>query len=259
MNNDGLDYYRDDDDGGATRLIKGTKLKFTNDSEWEDNDDNVIGADHEFIVIELVRAVQKWIDQRPVETRVMPPLEGFPDIDELNEAAPREEWTDKFGKEVGPWQKCWAIYLLDPKTMRFYTFPTDTVGGHQAVRDLREATGMARRMYGDDVYPRVHLSDTFMPTSYGGRQRPDFKIIKFETLGGSEKTKLSAPEQKPVLSAPEQKLIEAKPNAKPNGDGTAKPNGDGAAKPTEAKPVATKQQVSKKSRKNDPDFDASVK
>jgi hypothetical protein len=30
---DGLDSYRDDDDAGSN-LIKGTKLKFTNDSEW---------------------------------------------------------------------------------------------------------------------------------------------------------------------------------------------------------------------------------
>lgn len=236
MANDGLDYdYRDDDGGGATRLIKGTKLKFTNNSEWEGNDDIVIEADHEFIVVELVRAVQKWIDQRPVETRVLPLLEKFPDIDELNEAAPKEEWTEKFGKKVGPWQKCWVVYLLDPETMRIYTWPTDTVGGHQAVRDLREATGMARRMYGDGIYPRVHLSDIHMNTQFGGRQRPDFKIIKFETLG-AEKTTLSAPD--------EQKLIEAKP---PNG----KP-----AEANEAKPVAAKQQVSKKSRKNDPDFDA---
>lgn len=257
MANDGFDYQRDDDDDGAPRLIKGTKLKYTNEGTWEDNDDNVIEADHEFVAVELLRAVQKWIDQHPTVTRIMAPDEPFPDVNELNDAAPSEEWTEKFGKRVGPWQRCWAVYLLDPKTMRIYTWPTDTVGGHQAVRDLREQTGMARSMHGDSVYPRVRLGSTHMKTQYGGRQRPEFDILGFEKLGGGGGQKLSAPAPapKPLPPASDQKLIEAKANGKSNG----KANGGEAANPTETKPVASKQQVAtktKKSKSGDPDFDA---
>ena len=111
MANDGLDYQRDDDDGGATRLIKGTKLKFTNNSEWEGNDDIVIEADHEFLVVELVRRCRSGSTSARRNTRAGCADEHFPDMDELNAAAPKEEWTEKFGKEVGPWQKCYVVYL----------------------------------------------------------------------------------------------------------------------------------------------------
>jgi hypothetical protein len=203
----------DDDAGGS--LIKGTKLKFTNDSEWVVGDDTVIAGDREFLVVEIVKAVQKWIEQLPVETRVLAADEKFPDMDELNAAAPREEWTEKFGKEVGPWQKCYVVYLLDRKTMQVYSFPTNTHGGGRAVRELRETTTLARRINGQNIYPRVRLSDVHMNTQYGGRQRPAFDIVSYEMLG-SERATLTAAEPKQIEAKPAE---EAKP--KPAGKGTA--------------------------------------
>jgi hypothetical protein len=198
---DGLDAISDDD---ASGIIKGTKLKFTNDGEWETGDGVAIAADRELIVVEIVKAVQKWIDQLPVETCVLAADEKFPDIDELNAEAPREEWCEKFGREVGPWQKCYVVYLLDPETVQIFTFPTSTDGGSRAIRELREATRLARRIRGANIYPRVRLADAHMNTRYGARQRPHFNIIHYETLGGSERA---------TLTAAEPKLIEVKPNS----------------------------------------------
>ena len=237
--NDGLDIFRDDDESGGGSLIKGMKLKFTNEAKWEAGEEE-IAADHEFIVVEILRVVQKWIDQKPVETRVLAPDEKFPDIDELNEAAPKEEWTEKFGKEVGPWQKGRIVYLIDPETLQFYTFPTGTVGGDQAVRDLRESTGMARRMRGSNIYPRIHLSDTHMNTKFGGRQRPAFDIVRYEALG-----ELTAP--------PEQKLI----GTAGNGAEPKQIEGNAKAEPKQIEAKVEPKKTSKaKSRKNDPDFEA---
>jgi hypothetical protein len=212
---DGLDGYADDDAGSS--LIKGTKLKFSNDFEWMAGDDTVIAGDREFLVVEIVKAVQKWIDQRPVETRVLGANEKFPDMDELNAAAPREEWTEKFGKEVGPWDKCYVVYLLDPATMRIYSYPTNTNGGGHAVRELRETTRMARRLHGQNLYPRVRLGDVHMNTQFGGRQRPFFDIVRYEMLGSERAT----------LTAVEPKQIEAKPveEAKPAEEAKPKPTG----------------------------------
>jgi hypothetical protein len=171
-------------------------------SGWVAGDDTVIAADREFLVVEIVKALQKWIEQLPVETRVLAADEKFPDVDKLNDAAPREEWTEKFGKEVGPWQKCYVVYLLDPETMQVYSFPTNTHGGGRAVRELRETTSLARRIRGQNIYPRVRLGDVHMNTQYGGRQRPTFNIVNYEMLGSERAT----------LTAVEPKQIEAKPS-----------------------------------------------
>ena len=65
-----------------------------------------------------------------------------------------------------------------------YTFPTGTVGGRRAVGELRDKLVWMRRLRGPNVYPVVPLSDTFMKTRFGGRQRPHFKIVRWVRLGG---------------------------------------------------------------------------
>ncbi len=174
-----------DGDEDRARLIKGTKLQFTNDFQWVAGDE-VIEADREFIVIKQVKAEQKWIDDRPVETVFLGSSEKWRDLDKLNDAEPRELWREKFGKQVGPWEHCRVVYLVDPQTWQIYTFPTSSWGGDQCVRDLRDATDLARRVRGQDLYPRVSLGDTFMKTSYGGRQRPVFTIKGYESLNGGQ-------------------------------------------------------------------------
>jgi hypothetical protein len=49
-----------------------------------------------------------------------------------------------------------------------------------------------RRFRGQNVYPVVTLSDTFMPTRFGGRQRPHLEIKRWITFGDG--TALSAAE-----------------------------------------------------------------
>jgi hypothetical protein len=232
--NDGLNGL-DGDDDDRVRLIKGIKLRFTNDAEWIAGDD-VIAADREFLVVEIIKGEQKWIDDRSVETRILGATEKFSDLEKLNDAAPREEWREKFGKEVGPWEHCHVAYLVDPETWQIYTFPTSTGGGGQCVRELRESTGLVRRVRGPDINPRVRLSNTFMKTSYGGRQRPSFEIIGYESL---KKATLGTEPNKPLI-----------------GPG----NGNGAAKLIEAKPSSEHKAKSAapKSKKLDPDFDTST-
>jgi hypothetical protein len=83
----------------------------------------------------------------------------------------------------GPWQAQHILYLLDLKTMDKYTFPTGTTGGRIAVHDLRDKTMWMRRLRRPNVYAVVLLSDTFMNTKWGGRQRPHFKIVRWVSLG----------------------------------------------------------------------------
>jgi hypothetical protein len=152
-----------------------------------------VPADLELVVVGICRVVQKWKDGAPVETRILGPGEKFPDLEKLNNSTPRIEWTKgPDGKLGGPWQAQHVTYLLNPATMDRYSWPTGTTGGAIAVRELVDKTKWMRRFRGAHVYPAVTLSDTFMNTRFGGRQRPHLLIKRWITLGADEKT-LPAP------------------------------------------------------------------
>ena len=78
------------------------------------------------------------------------------------------------------------VYLLNPETMDKYSFPTGTIGGAIAVRDLVDKVTWMRRYRGAHVYPVVVLSDVFMSTNFGGRRRPNFIIKRWIALGGDQ-------------------------------------------------------------------------
>jgi hypothetical protein len=160
-------------------------------------------------VIDVGRVVQKWQDRNPdpANTIILAPGQKFPDVEKLNAEVPESEWEEgPDGKPRGPWQAQYVVYMLNPQKMDRYSYPTGTVGGGIAVRDLVDKTKLTRRFRSSHVYPAVLLSDVFWPTRYGGRQRPHFNIVKWVTLDGGGNA-LPAPEQ-PML--PEVKLPSAK-------------------------------------------------
>lgn len=195
---DGFESYTDEvenaEEARNTGVIQGSCVKFTNESAWELRDGEVMPADVELVAVDIARVVQKWVNQEPVETRILAPGEKFPDISELNEQVPKSEWGEgPDGRPRGPWQSQHIVYLLNPQTMDRYTFPTGTVGGAIAVRDLVDKTNWMRKFRGAHVYPVVTLSDTFMKTRFGGRQRPHFLIKRWVGMGPAEDKALPAP------------------------------------------------------------------
>jgi hypothetical protein len=185
---DGFDGYKSSALGSASRrVIQGTLLSFNNDATWTDGDDAPFPPNRELVAVDFGRVVQKWIDQLPVEkeTRWLAPEEEAPDIEAMNNECPRSEWGEVNGQPRGPYQLQHIVYLLDLNTMEKFTFPTGTVGGRIAVDELAEAVQWMRRLR-PGVYATVTLSDKFMRTRWGGRQRPWLKIKGWVSLGGSE-------------------------------------------------------------------------
>ena len=90
---DGFDDEREDQ---QTRVIQGEKWQFTNDLIWVNSDEEEIPPDREVVVVNIARVLQKWIEQQPVAgaTRFLVPGEKTPDIEQLNEACPRSEWSE---------------------------------------------------------------------------------------------------------------------------------------------------------------------
>jgi hypothetical protein len=177
-------------------VIRGTVVKFTNEANWVTRDGLELSPDLELVATGVARVVQKWQDQAPVETRKLGPGEKFPDLDQLNTDTPRSEWgKGPDGQPRGPWQAQHVLYLLDPATLDEFSFPTGTKGGEIAIRELVEKIKWMRKFKGPHLFPVVCLSDKFMQTKFGGRQRPHFLIKRWVTMGngGEEQVLLPAP------------------------------------------------------------------
>jgi hypothetical protein len=213
---DGFEGYSDEVEGGdeqqqpSSRVIQGELVKFSNEAAWITGAGEELSPDLELIVIDVIRVVQKWKDGNPdpANTIILEPGQKFPDIAKLNAAVPRKEWVEgPDGKPRGPWQAQHVVYLLDPQKMGRYSFPTSTIGGAIAVRDLVDKTKWMRKFRGVNVYPVVRLSDVHMNTRFGGRQRPHFDTVKWILLDGGGNA-LPAPGQAKLL---DQKAKEVKP------------------------------------------------
>jgi hypothetical protein len=196
--------------GGS--MIQGTLIKFTSEAEWVTGNGDEMSRKQELIPIDIVRAVQKWIDRKSVETIIVPPGEKFPNVKAMNEAAPKSEWRENLnGEMVGPWQMQYLVYLLDAHALDKFTFPTSTIGGGMACRALADKVAWMRKYKGPKVSAVITLADTFMNTRFGGRQRPHFNVVRwigFDTGGGGD-----------ALPAPKPPVLEggavAKPEAPP--------------------------------------------
>jgi hypothetical protein len=166
-------------------LIQGTHLKFSNDGRWIDRNGNEISGNLELCVAEVIRLVQKWQDQYPVEIIILKPHEKFPNIEAKNEATPRDEWgEDQDGNPRGPWQAEKLLRLVNLETMDKYSYPTGTIGGEIAIRELVERINWMRRYKGNDVYVIVTLGRIWWELKRGGRWKPHFIIKRWVRLGG---------------------------------------------------------------------------
>ena len=190
------------DDSPANRLIQGQLVKFTNEATWVARNGEELSRTLELVAVNVARVVQKWKDEQPTETIILEPGQKFPDLEKFNDAVPKSEWREgPDGKLRGPWQAQYLVYLLNAETVDRYTYVTATTGGGIAVRDLVDRTRWMRKFRGANVYAVVTLSDTFMPTRYGGRQRPQFLVKRWARLSDGG-TMLPATEQ-PTLAAPQ--------------------------------------------------------
>jgi hypothetical protein len=192
---DGFRGYTDESDGQRGYVGGGAPIvRFTNQAEWLLNGVPLPDG-REYVVTDVGREVVKWppgdIKGGPVDRIVLAPHQRFPDIEKLNDETPRDEWrTDLNGNLVGPYQAQHVLKLLDIVTNERLIFPTATIGGSIAVRNLVQCTNDRRDICGvSNLVPVVTLADVAMTTAYGVRRRPHFNIVRFIAFGsGGEET-----------------------------------------------------------------------
>jgi hypothetical protein len=111
----------------------------------------------------------------------------LPNPDDLNEAIPKNEWElDLNGNPRPPWQRTYVVYLLDPRDCQKYTFANSTLGARIATETLTDRVVWMRRLRGNNVVPQIELSCKPLKTRFGLKQRPEFKIVGWHLLGGSD-------------------------------------------------------------------------
>jgi hypothetical protein len=193
-----------DDRPQGAGIIQGSLIRFSNEAMWVTRDGDELSADLELVAVDVGRVVQRWQDQAPAETIVLEPHQKFPDIEEMNQKVPRKEWIEGPNGLRGPWQAQHILYLLDAGPMDKYTFATGTTGGKIAIRELRDKLVWMRRLRGPNVYPVITLTDKFMNTRFGGRQRPHFVIKRWVRLGGESGQVEVLPPPPPPTASKEQ-------------------------------------------------------
>jgi hypothetical protein len=182
------------------RVIIGSLLKCI-DGTWSESG-ITMPAGTRLFALATTRVLQRWQDQRAVETIIKKPL---PDLETLNKTVPKHEWElDLNGKPRPPWQLTFVVYLLDPATCEKFTYANSTVGASIAVETLQDRVAWMRRLRGANVVPEVELSCKRMKTRNGVKQRPEFKIIAWRDLGGGQGT----PQLQPATAEQIAKTVE---------------------------------------------------
>ena len=192
------------DHGHVDGLLVGVRLKFTNSATWLGTNNEVF-TNKALVVTNVRRTEVKWGTEEkkpPLETRELHPGQKFRDLDALNQLCPRSEWRTSYGQLKGPWERQYIVEFCDLKSMSRYSWPTSTIGGGIAVREMVDRVNMKRQFKKrEDLWAVVRLSDTFMKTGYDGRQRPDLKIVGWYPLKGEDSSKIDA-SPAPRLASP---------------------------------------------------------
>jgi len=163
------------------RLLQGTKTKCV-DGRWSADDLPLPDA---LIVTGFARGLQCWkggelLDE--LDERDGP----LPDLDELNDQIPREEWEAGLdGKPRPPWAIVYCVYLVDPETAEVYTFINSTFGARIAHERLVDRIEMMTRLRGAGVTALVRPDCRQMKTKFGTKLRPEFTILDWRDLGPS--------------------------------------------------------------------------
>jgi hypothetical protein len=192
----------------SERSIIGQRVRFTNEGKWMLP--GQVQLTKPLIVVNVRRSVIKWSKdkKKPPETIFLKAGEKIPDLKKKNEETPKSEWITGFdGKPKGPWDAQHIAYLIDPVSIDQYSYPTSTVGGGIAVRELDDRIIWMRRFKGNKVYPVVQLATRLMPTQYNptGRPRPHFEIVDWAGLNPTSDKLIPASDQRQL---PPQQPVE---------------------------------------------------
>jgi hypothetical protein len=158
------------------RIIKGMLLKF-GDWRWTTGKEGTeVEKGTELAALSTAAGWVKWANGKPIEYRMREEGRRLPERDELGDLDQSEWEIGPDGNRKDPWQNTRFVYLIDPTSAEAYTFSTSSWGGRQAVADLAEQI-QRMRCGRPGAVPVVELDAAPMPTKFGTKSKPFFKVI----------------------------------------------------------------------------------
>ena len=169
----------------SERMIRGTLLKFA-DWRWTTGKEATPVADGtKLVAMATVAMWVRWESGKPAEYRMRESGRRLPDREELGHNDESQWDKDLSGEPQDPWRNTRLVYLVDPQTAAAFTFSTSSWGGRSAVVDLGDQIARMRSVHADAV-PIVELRAVEMPTKYGRKSKPMFKIVEWRTADAEQ-------------------------------------------------------------------------
>jgi len=159
----------------SDKPMKGQMVKFDSGAFFLGKEKNLLkDTDRRFIAMDTASGWQFLKKDCPAEYSMR--TIGEPKPPRPDSYADESEWPDDLnGKLSDPWKYAHFLYLLDPLTAETFTFSTSTRGGVWSLDDLNSQIKLMRRAQPNAV-PIVELQSQPMPTRFGMKQRPWFKV-----------------------------------------------------------------------------------
>lgn len=178
----------------AEQTIRGTLLKFSDWKWWAGKEATPVADGTRLVALATAAGWVRWENQKPVEYRMREPGRRLPDRDDLG-FTDQSEWEDgPDGEPKDPWQSTRWVYLVDPQTAEAFTFSTSSWGGRNAVVTLGDQIARMRNVHADAV-PIVELRAAEMPTKFGRKSKPIFKVAGWKSANAGEQ---SAPVERQI-------------------------------------------------------------
>jgi hypothetical protein len=169
------------------RLIQGLLAK-CNDGQWKDGDG--LPMPGRVLVVGIDRVLRCWgADNELLDYEIEHAGQPLPDVDELNNKIPEEEWgTDLNNQPRAPWERCWRVILLDLETASTFTVISGTTGARIAVERLEDRITWMREIRRAPVVPIVQLDSRPMKTRFGTKMRPEFTVLEWRERSAEHAT-----------------------------------------------------------------------
>jgi len=166
-----------------SQFIRGKLLKFA-DWRWtKGTEGDEVPEGTQFVALDTTAAWVKWWDNKPVTYVKREPGKKLPDREELGDLDESLWQLGPDGKLRDPLQNTRFVYLLDPISMEMLTFSTSSRGGRSAVVNLADQIKRMRELGRANALPVVELGAEPMPTKFGLKSKPVFKIVKWYDAG----------------------------------------------------------------------------
>ena len=161
-----------DQDDPTESPIRGGNAKFDGGGYFVGKEKTPVETNRRFVAYDKAAGWQFLKKDCPAEWVMHVPGTLKPEQPEC----PEDTWPVGLdGKPSCPWKWTQFLYLLDVDTGETLTFSSSTSGGKIAISDLTQQIKSMRHMK-PGAMPVIELQSVMMPTKFGRKPRPFFKI-----------------------------------------------------------------------------------